>query len=117
MTEQEKKWFWIVDFCKEKKWPPHQSWAWSLAEEAYFSHLYEDYDPNLPPDGQIGKCAEFHQKDNCDCGAKSDLWKTLQHDGEKFYWYLEWICHKDSSHVEDRIDPFDNEQDISPIIE
>lgn len=39
MTEQEKQWFWIADFCKKKGWPPHQSWAWNLAAEAYLRHL------------------------------------------------------------------------------
>lgn len=67
----------------------------------------ENYDPNLPPEGQIGRCAEFHQDDDCDCGAKCDLWKTLQHDGEKFYWYLEWICHANYMHTTDRIEPFE----------
>lgn len=71
------------------------------------SKLYENYDPTLPPDGQIGRVAEFHQLDECDCGAKCDLWKTLQHNGEKFYWYLEWICQEEPYyHLEDRIEEF-----------
>jgi len=31
-----KKWLWKMQYCKENRIPPAQSWAWSEAEEAYF---------------------------------------------------------------------------------
>jgi len=35
MTQQEKKWFWMMDYCKTKLIPPAQSWAWDEAEIKY----------------------------------------------------------------------------------
>lgn len=71
-------------------------------------NINENYDPDLPPDIQIGRCSEFHQLDECDyCGSVCDMWRTLQYDGEKFYWYLEWICHKNYMHTTDRIDKYE----------
>ena len=31
----ETKWFWMMDYCKKRKIPPAQSWAWNQAEKAY----------------------------------------------------------------------------------
>ena len=33
--KQEKKWFWMVDYCKRKEIPPAQKWAWDEAENAF----------------------------------------------------------------------------------
>jgi hypothetical protein len=30
------KWFFMMDYCKKHQLPPAQSWAWQLAEEAYY---------------------------------------------------------------------------------
>lgn len=35
MTKQEKKWFWMMDYCKRKQIPPAQKWAWDEAEKKY----------------------------------------------------------------------------------
>jgi hypothetical protein len=39
MKDQEsaivEKWLWKMDYCKEKKFPPAQAWAWDLAEAAF----------------------------------------------------------------------------------
>ena len=29
------KWIWKMDYCKQKRIPPGESWAWDLAEKAY----------------------------------------------------------------------------------
>jgi len=29
------RWFWMMDYCKEHRLPPAQSWAWALAAEAF----------------------------------------------------------------------------------
>jgi hypothetical protein len=35
MDKEKEKWHWMMDYCKENKIPPAQSWAWDRAEEAY----------------------------------------------------------------------------------
>jgi len=35
MTKREKKWFWMMDYCKRKQIPPAQKWAWDEAEKKY----------------------------------------------------------------------------------
>jgi hypothetical protein len=37
MSEGEivEKWLWKMDYCKKKKFPPAQAWAWDLAEVAF----------------------------------------------------------------------------------
>lgn len=37
MSESElvEKWLWKMDYCKEKKFPPAQAWAWDLADTAF----------------------------------------------------------------------------------
>ena len=32
MTQEEKDWFWMMDFCKKKRLPPAQKWAWGMAQ-------------------------------------------------------------------------------------
>lgn len=29
------KWFWMMRFCKRKRIPPAQKWAWDMAKDAY----------------------------------------------------------------------------------
>ena len=31
----DKKWFWMMDYCKRKQIPPAQKWAWDEAEIEY----------------------------------------------------------------------------------
>ena len=31
----EAKWFWKMDYCKKRRIPPAQTWAWDEAEKAY----------------------------------------------------------------------------------
>ncbi len=33
------KWFWMMDYCKVKKWPPAQKWAWNKAEFEYIKEF------------------------------------------------------------------------------
>lgn len=35
MNDLEKKWFWMMDYCKTKLIPPAQSWAWNESEKEY----------------------------------------------------------------------------------
>ena len=30
-----KKWIWMMDYCKRERLPPAQKWAWDEAERAY----------------------------------------------------------------------------------
>jgi len=29
------KWHWMMDYCRKRRLPPAQEWAWKLAENAY----------------------------------------------------------------------------------
>ena len=29
------RWRWMMDYCKKKKLPPAQEWAWDIAEKEY----------------------------------------------------------------------------------
>jgi len=31
----ERKWFWMMDYCKSAQIPPAQEWAWSRARRAW----------------------------------------------------------------------------------
>ena len=33
--EEQKKWSWMMDYCKRKQIPPAQKWAWDKAENAF----------------------------------------------------------------------------------
>lgn len=35
MTPKEKKWFWMMNYCKTKQIPPAQKWAWNEARNEY----------------------------------------------------------------------------------
>ena len=35
ISEAEKKWFWMMEYCKRKQMPPAQKWAWDEAEKKY----------------------------------------------------------------------------------
>ena len=35
MADQDVKWLWMMDYCKKKRFPPAQSWAWRCAEDAW----------------------------------------------------------------------------------
>jgi len=37
---KENKWFWMMDYCKTKKIPPAQKWAWDKAEREYNKQLF-----------------------------------------------------------------------------
>lgn len=32
---KEEKWFWMMNYCRDKQIPPAQTWAWNEAESAY----------------------------------------------------------------------------------
>ena len=104
MTEQEKKWFWMMDWCRQKGF--HPSSAWNSAEEAWLKHLYSSYDPNFPIEDQINKYSELKELDNCHCGEKRNARKSLFFKDGRLHWCLEWICRKHSSHSENTTEPF-----------
>ena len=38
VNEHERKWFWMMSFCKRMEIPHAEKWAWDMAETAYLSH-------------------------------------------------------------------------------
>lgn len=47
---KEKKWLWMMDYCKKLKWPPTESWAWTKAEKAFTrSTSFEVIELIFPP--------------------------------------------------------------------
>lgn len=37
MDDITKKWFWMVDYCKQRSWSPFDDYFWNLARIAYES--------------------------------------------------------------------------------
>jgi len=33
------KWSWMMEYCKKKRIPPAETWAWREAEKAYLKEL------------------------------------------------------------------------------
>ena len=38
------KWSWMMNYCKERLWPPAQKWAWDRADEAWNQRIKESDD-------------------------------------------------------------------------
>ena len=68
----EAKWFWMMNYCKKKRIPPAQSWAWREAEEAY---KYRDDMAGLPSCLFDNKqqCPTPYLCNQCDDKSKGDI--------------------------------------------
>lgn len=47
------RWRWMMDYCKRKRLPPAQEWAWSIAEMEK-DELFEQWRKKLPPAQEWG---------------------------------------------------------------
>lgn len=64
-SEAAKKWFWMVQFCKDVGVSPADSYWWDKAEREYYEHLKKQ----LP---------HLHQSTKYCCVCQSHRWHTSQ---------------------------------------
>lgn len=57
--KKDKKWFWMMDYCKSKEIPPAQKWAWDEAEKAYKKDVLADFCKKISE--QVDSPAEFQE--------------------------------------------------------